>query len=103
MKNFDFLKHKYKFISLSIGFILIGCFITFVIHKGFARSLDFNGGIRIVLQIEEKYKDSHRKQLESVFGPDTSGIQISLINKDKNFYQLDFSLESAANVVKNIR
>ena len=44
MFNINFSKYKYVSITISILLIVSGFIYTFAVNKGFAHSLDFNGG-----------------------------------------------------------
>lgn len=89
MFNLNF--SKYKFVSLGLSFILIliGFGITFTKHKGFAHSLDFNGGLRAVVQFDETIS---REKIESFFKEKQIEAVIILLDKEKLHYQLDIGL-----------
>ncbi|HMV42863.1 MAG TPA: protein translocase subunit SecF, partial [Leptospiraceae bacterium] len=53
MFNINFSKYKYVSITFSILCIIAGFAYTFIVHKGFAHSLDFNGGLRAVVVLEK--------------------------------------------------
>ena len=76
---FNFSKYKYISLSASLVCIIVGFFITYIIHNGFAHSLDFNGGLRAVLQLPEKENkesikmgDNGYKRLHADFNVDFS-------------------------------
>lgn len=52
---FDFIKYKYVSIGFSLVLIVFGLGYTYFVHGGFANSLDFNGGLRTVIEFEPKY------------------------------------------------
>ena len=86
----DFSKYKYVSITASFILILAGFIYTFNVHGGFAHSLDFNGGIRVVVQHEDADKDKLDKYFK------TRGIDALIIqlNKEKNIYQIDTGLDT---------
>ena len=96
MKDFDFLKYKYKFVSFSVILILLGSLITFFIHGGFAQSLDFNGGVRVIVKINDS--SDFKAKLESIFKQKNTESQIILLDKNLNSYQIDLSLDSLGNL-----
>lgn len=69
----NFSKFKYISLSSSILIILLGFIITFAINKGFAHSLDFNGGLRTVI---EAPSDKQRESIQK-FLPMKESIQLS--------------------------
>ncbi|MDX1959957.1 MAG: protein translocase subunit SecF [Leptospiraceae bacterium] len=93
---FDFSKYKYISIITSTLFIICGLTFTFTYHKGFAHSLDFNGGLRAVVILP---KDKDRKSIESFFASESIDSVIILLDKEKNHYQIDVGLESIPKIV----
>lgn len=53
MFNINFSKYKYVSITISILLIVSGFIYTFAVNKGFAHSLDFNGGLRAVIVLDK--------------------------------------------------
>ncbi|EQA53084.1 protein translocase subunit SecF [Leptospira kmetyi] len=88
---FDFIKYKYVSIGVSLALIIFGFTYTFVVHKGFANSLDFNGGLRTVIEFD---KSVDRKKLETYFTDNNIEAVLLLLDKDKNHYQIDIGLGS---------
>lgn len=89
---FDFIKYKYLSITLSTLLIVVGFGVTFGKYKGFATSLDFDGGLRTVVEFD---KSVDRKSLEDYFS--SKGIEAVLVqmDKEKNHFQIDIGLGSA--------
>ncbi|MCU0823417.1 MAG: protein translocase subunit SecF [Leptospira sp.] len=90
-KNINFTKYKYFTISVSVILILIGFGVTFFKYGGFAHSLDFNGGLRSVVELP---LDKSRTDLESYFKKNNIEAVVILLEKEKNIYQLDIGLGS---------
>ncbi|PJZ58014.1 protein translocase subunit SecF [Leptospira barantonii] len=88
---FDFIKYKYVSIGVSLALIVFGFTYTFVVHGGFANSLDFNGGLRTVIEFD---KSVDRKKLETYFTENNIEAVLLLLDKDKNHYQIDIGLGS---------
>jgi preprotein translocase subunit SecF len=93
---FNFSKYKYISLSASLACIIIGFFITYVVHKGFAHSLDFNGGLRAVLQLPEK---ENRESITKFFDSNEIKAIVILIDKEKNQYQIDVGLDSIPRII----
>ncbi|EQA47210.1 export membrane protein SecF [Leptospira broomii serovar Hurstbridge str. 5399] len=89
---FDFIKYKYVSIVVSTILIIIGFGVTFGKYGGFATSLDFDGGLRTVVEFD---KSVERKTLEEYFS--SKGLEAVLVHmdKEKNHYQIDIGLGSA--------
>ncbi|EQA36845.1 export membrane protein SecF [Leptospira inadai serovar Lyme str. 10] len=89
---FDFIKYKYVSIVVSTILILVGFGVTFGKYGGFATSLDFDGGLRTVVEFD---KSVERKTLEEYFS--SKGLEAVLVHmdKEKNHYQIDIGLGSA--------
>ncbi|EPG74957.1 export membrane protein SecF [Leptospira fainei serovar Hurstbridge str. BUT 6] len=89
---FDFIKYKYVSITVSTILIIIGFGVTFGKYGGFATSLDFDGGLRTVVEFN---KSVERKTLEEYFS--AKGLEAVLVHmdKEKNHYQIDIGLGSA--------
>ncbi|MBE7411268.1 MAG: protein translocase subunit SecF [Leptospiraceae bacterium] len=85
----NFSKIKFVSISLSIVCIIFGFAYTFLVHKGFAHSLDFNGGLRTVITFE---KSITRSNLEKYFQDKDIEAVIILLDKDRNNFQIDVGL-----------
>lgn len=94
MLNFS----KYKHITFSISIILILTFfiITFFVHKGFAHSLDFDGGLRSVVQMP---KNSSKEDIVKFFEKEDIKAIVILLDRDKSHYQIDVGLESVPRIV----
>jgi preprotein translocase subunit SecF len=95
MFNINFSRYKYISLSLSVLFILVGFVYTFAVHKGFAHSLDFNGGLRSVVTLE---KNLTRTDIEKFFSEKQVEAVIILLDKDKNHYQIDLGLGSVPKI-----
>ncbi|GBF49518.1 preprotein translocase subunit SecF [Leptospira ryugenii] len=91
MFNLNYTKYKYFTITLSFLLILLGFVFTFVRHGGFAHSLDFDGGLRTVVELPT---GKSRSDLESYFKSSNIEAVIILLEKEKNMYQLDIGLGS---------
>lgn len=88
---FDFIKYKYVSITFSTILIIIGFGVTFGKYGGFATSLDFDGGLRAVVEFPENVE---RKNLEEYFSSKNLEAVLVLMDKDKNDYQIDIGLGS---------
>ncbi|GBF38075.1 protein translocase subunit SecF [Leptospira johnsonii] len=88
---FDFIKYKYISITFSTILIVIGFGVTFGKYGGFATSLDFDGGLRAVVEFPENVE---RKTLEEYFSSKNLEAVLVLMDKDKNDYQIDIGLGS---------
>lgn len=86
---FDFSKYKFYSISISIILIISGFVYTFAVHKGYAHSLDFNGGLRTVIHFDSKIG---RPEVEKFFKEKEIEAVVILIDKEKNHYQIDIGL-----------
>ncbi len=95
MFNINFSKYKLVSLSLSFLLILIGFGITFGKHKGFAHSLDFNGGLRAVVQFDESIS---REKIENFFKEKQIEAVIILLDKEKLHYQLDIGLGAESKI-----
>ncbi|TGK86968.1 protein translocase subunit SecF [Leptospira noumeaensis] len=91
MYNINFTKYKYFTLSFSLFLIVAGFVVTFVKYGGFAHSLDFNGGLRTVVELPA---DKTRSDLEGYFQSKNIEAVVILLEKDKNIYQLDIGLGS---------
>ncbi len=85
----NFSRLKYLSISISVVLIIFGFLYTFFVHKGFAHSLDFNGGLRTVAIFE---KNISRQDLEKYFKEKYIESVIILLDKEKNHFQIDIGL-----------
>jgi preprotein translocase subunit SecF len=94
MLNFS----KYKFISLStsVFLIVVGFIITYGIHKGFAHSLDFNGGLRSVVQLP---KEHNKESILKFFDSEEIKAIVILLDKEKNQFQIDVGLDSIPRII----
>ncbi|MEI7011963.1 protein translocase subunit SecF [Leptospira licerasiae] len=88
---FDFIKYKYISITFSAILIIVGFGVTFGKYGGFATSLDFDGGLRAVVEFPENVE---RKNLEEYFSSKNLEAVLVLMDKDKNDYQIDIGLGS---------
>ncbi|TGK05285.1 protein translocase subunit SecF [Leptospira langatensis] len=88
---FDFIKYKYISITFSTILIIIGFGVTFGKYGGFATSLDFDGGLRAVVEFPATVE---RKNLEEYFSSKNLEAVLVLMDKDKNDYQIDIGLGS---------
>ncbi|TGN02268.1 protein translocase subunit SecF [Leptospira dzoumogneensis] len=88
---FDFIKYKYISICFSTLLIAVGFGVTFGKYGGFATSLDFDGGLRAVVEFPENVE---RKNLEEYFSSKNLEAVLVLMDKDKNDYQIDIGLGS---------
>jgi preprotein translocase subunit SecF len=89
MFNFNFSKYKYVSIGLSTLCIIAGFIYTFAVHKGFAHSLDFNGGLRAVVVLD---KSLGRGDIEKFFKEKEIEAIVIQLDKEKNHYQIDIGL-----------
>ncbi|MCB1140770.1 MAG: protein translocase subunit SecF [Leptospiraceae bacterium] len=92
----NFSKFKYISLSSSILIILLGFIITFAINKGFAHSLDFNGGLRTVI---EAPSDKQRESIQKFFTDEGIDSVIILLDKEKNHYQIDVGLDAEKKII----
>ncbi|XDD51423.1 protein translocase subunit SecF [Leptospira sp. WS92.C1] len=97
---FDFIKYKYVSIGVSLALILFGFGYTFAIHGGFANSLDFNGGLRTVIEFDQSVD---RKKLETYFGENNIEAVLLLLDKEKNHYQIDIGLGSIDSIFEKYK
>jgi preprotein translocase subunit SecF len=89
MFNFNFSKYKYLSIGLSTVCIIAGFIYTFTVHKGFAHSLDFNGGLRAVVVLD---KSLGRADIEKFFKEKEIEAIVIQLDKEKNHFQIDIGL-----------
>jgi len=89
MFNINFSKYKYMAIGLSIFLIIAGFIYTFAVHKGFAHSLDFNGGLRAVVVLD---KSLGRADIEKFFKEKSIEAIVLQLDKEKNHFQIDIGL-----------
>ncbi|TGN11981.1 protein translocase subunit SecF [Leptospira ilyithenensis] len=95
MFKFDFIKYKAISITLSTILIIAGFAVTFGKYDGFAHSLDFDGGLRSVIELPI---GKGRSDLESFFKKTEIEAVIILLEKDKNIYQMDIGLGSTPQI-----
>lgn len=93
---FNFSKLKYITFTISLLLILSFFFITFFIHKGFAHSLDFNGGLRAVVQVP---KEISKESINKFFEKEDIKVITILLDKEKNHYQIDVGLDSIPRII----
>ncbi|MCW7489769.1 protein translocase subunit SecF [Leptospira meyeri] len=91
MRNINFTKYKYFTLSFSFLAIVFGFAVTFGKYGGFAHSLDFNGGLRTVVELPA---DKTRSDLDGYFQSKNIEAVVILLEKEKNIYQLDIGLGS---------
>ena len=89
MFNINFSKYKYGAIGLSIFLIIAGFIYTFAVQKGFAHSLDFNGGLRAVVVLD---KSLGRADIEKFFKEKEIEAIVLQLDKEKNHFQIDIGL-----------
>jgi preprotein translocase subunit SecF len=94
MLNFS----RYKFVSLLASLTAIVCLyiVTFGFHKGFAHSLDFNGGLRAVLHTNPELG---KTEIESFFTSEGISAVVILLDKEKNHYQVDIGLDAIPKIL----
>ncbi|PJZ62239.1 protein translocase subunit SecF [Leptospira adleri] len=97
---FDFIKYKYVSIGASIALIFFGFGYTFAVHGGFANSLDFNGGLRTVIEFD---KSVDRKKLETYFADNKIEAVLLLLEKEKNHFQIDIGLGSVDAILQKYK
>ncbi|MBM9500183.1 protein translocase subunit SecF [Leptospira sp. 201903071] len=97
---FDFIKYKYVSLAASISLILFGFGYTFVVHGGFANSLDFNGGLRTVIEFD---KSVDRKKIENYFSENKIEAVLLLLDKEKNHFQIDIGLGSVDAILQKYK
>ncbi|MCG6167465.1 protein translocase subunit SecF [Leptospira sanjuanensis] len=97
---FDFIKYKYVSLGVSLALIVFGFTYTFAVHGGFANSLDFNGGLRTVIEFD---KNTDRKKLETYFSENKIEAVLLLLDKDKNHYQIDIGLGSVDAILQKYK
>ncbi len=97
---FDFIKYKYVSIGASLALILFVFGYTFVVHGGFANSLDFNGGLRTVIEFD---KNVDRKKLETYFADNKIETVLLLLDKEKNHFQIDIGLGSVDAILQKYK
>ncbi|TGL63863.1 protein translocase subunit SecF [Leptospira ognonensis] len=88
---------KYKSITLSVSFltILLGFVITYTKFGGFAHSLDFDGGLRAVVELP---LGKSRADLETFFKKSDIEAVVILLEKEKNIFQMDIGLGSIGKI-----
>lgn len=91
MPRFAYTKYKAFTLSFSLFLILAGYVKTFAVHGGFANSLDFNGGLRLVIELPI---GKGRPEIESFFLENKIEAVTLLLEKQKNIYQVDIGLGS---------
>ncbi|EKO59645.1 export membrane protein SecF [Leptospira kirschneri str. H2] len=97
---FDFIKYKYVSICVSLALIVFGFGYTYVVHGGFANSLDFNGGLRTVVEFDQ---NMDRKKLENYFAENKIEAVLLLLDKEKHHYQIDIGLGSVDSILLKYR
>jgi preprotein translocase subunit SecF len=76
--------------------IVVGFIITYGIHKGFAHSLDFNGGLRSVVQLP---KEHNKESILKFFDSEEIKAIVILLDKEKNQFQIDVGLDSIPRII----
>ncbi|AKP27821.1 protein translocase subunit SecF [Leptospira interrogans] len=97
---FDFIKYKYVSICISLTLIVFGFSYTYAVHGGFANSLDFNGGLRTVVEFDQ---NMDRKKLENYFAENKIEAVLLLLDKEKHHYQIDIGLGSVDSILLKYR
>ncbi|EKR18763.1 protein translocase subunit SecF [Leptospira interrogans] len=97
---FDFIKYKYVSICISLALIVFGFSYTYAVHGGFANSLDFNGGLRTVVEFDQ---NMDRKKLENYFAENKIEAVLLLLDKEKHHYQIDIGLGSVDSILLKYR
>lgn len=97
---FDFIKYKYVSICISLALIVFGFSYTYAVHRGFANSLDFNGGLRTVVEFDQ---NMDRKKLENYFAENKIEAVLLLLDKEKHHYQIDIGLGSVDSILLKYR
>jgi preprotein translocase subunit SecF len=95
MFNINFSKYKYLAIGFSVLSIISGFVYTFTVHKGFAHSLDFNGGLRAVVVLD---KSLGRSDVEKFFKDKQIEAIVIQLDKEKNHYQIDIGLGAVSKI-----
>ncbi|HMV76415.1 MAG TPA: protein translocase subunit SecF [Leptospiraceae bacterium] len=88
---FDFSRYKYISIAISVIAIVLGFAVTIFVHKGFAHSLDFNGGLRAVISLP---KEKDRSVIQKFFEEQGIEVVTVLLDKERNNYQVDIGLDA---------
>jgi preprotein translocase subunit SecF len=96
LKMYNFSKYKFISLTVSILSILLGFIVTYIVHNGFAHSLDFNGGLRAVLQLPQ---NENKESISKFFESNEIKAIVILIDKDKNHYQIDVGLDSVPRII----
>ncbi|SOR62217.1 Protein-export membrane protein SecF [Leptospira interrogans serovar Manilae] len=99
-RMFDFIKYKYVSICISLTLIVFGFSYTYAVHGGFANSLDFNGGLRTVVEFDQ---NMDRKKLENYFAENKIEAVLLLLDKEKHHYQIDIGLGSVDSILLKYR
>lgn len=94
---FNFSKYKYYSLSISVLLIIASYIFTFVYHKGYAHSLDFNGGLRAVVDVD---KNTGREDIERFFKSNNIEALIILLDSETKHYQIDIGLEEIEKIKK---
>ncbi|MDZ4668176.1 MAG: protein translocase subunit SecDF [bacterium] len=100
--NFDFVKSRFKFYTISGIIIAIGLFSMFT--KGFTLGVDFKGGWTYIVQLDAKVtNDDIRGGLTKVFG---SAPEVKTVGSDNKFkitttYLIDDQTAEAAEKVES--
>ena len=94
---FDFSKYKFLSIGISIVLIISSFVYTFAYHKGYAHSLDFNGGLRAVIDAPQGMK---REDVEKFFKTNNIEALIILLDSETTHYQIDIGLEEVDKIKK---
>ncbi|MCX7998270.1 MAG: protein translocase subunit SecF [Leptospiraceae bacterium] len=92
---FDFSRYKYISLGASTFIIILLFIITVFFHKGFAHSLDFDGGFRAIVHSHKKGKED----LEKFFKQEGIDAVVILIDKEKAHYQIDIGLDAKPKMV----
>jgi preprotein translocase subunit SecF len=93
---FNFTKYKLVSITVSLIIILTGFAITYLAYDGFAHSLDFDGGLRTVVELPT---DKKRDDILKFF--DAEGIKpvVIALDQEKSHYQVDVGLDAESKII----
>ncbi len=91
MFNINYTKYKTITLTLSLILIVVGFVSTYFVYGGFAHSLDFNGGLRLVVELPT---GKGRNDIESYFKKNQIEAVTLLLEKDKNIFQIDIGIGS---------
>ena len=85
--NFDFIKHRYKAITLSVAFISLGI-ISMIMKGGLNLGVDFRGGVLMEIAFEQKPEVSEIRSILKTINLEESTIQ-QVINHNNIIIRID--------------